>query len=108
MARKPRTASEGRRGPGDTTETPGGRARVFWTGRSQAVRLPKAFRVSTVEVSIRREGARLVLEPLDIERDEKGWPRSFWELAGSAPDFDLGDRGAAHERGNVLARQSRR
>jgi len=49
-----------------------------------------------------------VLEPLDIERDEKGWPRSFWELAGSAPDFDLGDRGAAHERGNVLARQSRR
>jgi hypothetical protein len=64
-----------------------------------------AFRVSTAEVSIRRVGSRLVLEPLDIERDDKGWPRAFWEMAGSAPDFDLGDRGAAHERGNVLARR---
>jgi len=25
------------------------RARVFWTGRSQVVRLPKAFRVATTE-----------------------------------------------------------
>jgi len=41
--------------------------------------------------------------PVQIERDEKGWPRAFWELAGSAPDFDLGDRTAAHERGDVLA-----
>ena len=48
---------------------------------------------SLVEVSIRREGSRLVPEPLDIERDEKGWPRAFSELAGSAPDFDLGDSG---------------
>jgi hypothetical protein len=40
--------------------------------------------------------------PVQIERDEKGWPRAFWELAGSAPDFDLGDRTAAHERGDVL------
>ena len=97
--------SDGRRGPGGTTDTPEGRGKVFWTGRSQAIRLPMAFRVSTAEVSIRREGPRLVLEPLDIERDEKGWPRAFWELAGSAPDFDIGDREAAHERGNVLARR---
>jgi hypothetical protein len=67
-----------------------------------------AFRISTAEVSIRREGACLVLEPLDIERDEKGWPRAFWKLGGSAPDFDLGDRGAAHERGNVLLGRRRR
>jgi len=93
-----------RRGGRDhTTEQPEGRAKVFWTGRSQAIRLPKAFRVSTAEVSICREGSRLVLEPLEIERDEKGWPRAFWELAGAAPEFDLGDRAAAHERGNVLA-----
>jgi hypothetical protein len=64
-----------------------------------------AFRVATAEVSIRKVGSRLVLEPLDIERDEKGWPRAFWELAGAAPEFDLGDREAAHERGNVLARR---
>ena len=108
MAQNRRAASEGRRGPGDTTETTQGRGKVFWTGRSQAVRLPRAFRVSTAEVSIRREGACLVLEPLDIERDEKGWPRAFWKLGGSAPDFDLGDRGAAHERGNVLLGRRRR
>ena len=51
-----------------------------------------AFRLSAAEVSIRREGSCLLLEPVEIERDEKGWPRAFWELAGSAPDFDLGDR----------------
>jgi hypothetical protein len=105
MAKSRRGVSEGRRGSGSTTETTEGRAKVFWTGRSQAVRLPRAFRVSAAEVSIRREGSRLVLEPLDIERDEKGWPRAFWELAGSAPDFELGDRAAGHERGDVLARR---
>jgi hypothetical protein len=38
-----------------------------------------------------------------IERDGKGWPRTLWELTGSAPGFDLGSRDAAHERGDVLA-----
>lgn len=40
------------------------RAKVFWTGRSQAVRLPKEFRFDTDEVSIRREGKAVVLEPV--------------------------------------------
>ena len=30
-------------------------ARLFWSGRSQAVRLPKEFRFDGVEVRIRRE-----------------------------------------------------
>ncbi len=42
-------------------------AKVFWSGRSQAVRLPKAFRFEGVEVRIRRHGAAVILEP--IERD---------------------------------------
>jgi hypothetical protein len=58
--------------------------------------------VSTNEVSTRRGGSSLVIEPIEIERDEKGWPRALWELAGSAPDFDLGDRTPAHERDDVL------
>ena len=78
------------------------RARVFWSGRSQAVRLPKAFRFSTKEVAIRQEGQSVVLEPVEIERDEKGWPEAWWSLAGSAPEFDVGDRQASHERGDVL------
>ena len=39
-------------------------ARVFWSGRSQAIRLPKEFRVDTEEVRIRRLGEMLILEPL--------------------------------------------
>ncbi len=84
-----------------TTE-PQGRAKVFWTGRSQAVRLPRAFRVATREVSVRRQGRVLVLEPVEYERDENGWPLAFWALAGSAPAFDVGDRRKPHERHDVL------
>lgn len=40
-------------------------AKVFWSGRSQAVRLPKPFRFDTDEVRIRREGDRVVLEPVE-------------------------------------------
>lgn len=39
-------------------------ARVFWSGRSQAVRLPKEFRFDTDEVRVRRHGAGIVLEPI--------------------------------------------
>lgn len=49
-------------------------AKVFFTGRSQAVRIPREFRFSDREVSIRREGEAVILEPL-----RKGsWPRGFW------------------------------
>ena len=78
------------------------RAKVFWTGRSQAVRLPKEFRFTTTEVVVHREGRRLILEPIEVERDRKGWPTAWWSLAGAAPEFDLGDRRAAHERADVL------
>jgi len=39
-------------------------AKVFWSGRSQAVRLPKAFRFETDEVRIRRHGRSVILEPV--------------------------------------------
>lgn len=38
-------------------------AKIFWTGRSQAVRLPKEFRFDTAEVRIRRHGNAVILEP---------------------------------------------
>jgi virulence-associated protein VagC len=78
------------------------RAKVFWTGRSQAVRLPKAFRVATREVAVSRDGTALVLEPIETSRDAKGWPTAFWALAGAAPAFDVGERRTPHERGDVL------
>lgn len=39
-------------------------AKVFWSGRSQAVRLPKEFRFEGKEVRIRREGDAVILEPI--------------------------------------------
>jgi antitoxin VapB len=40
------------------------RAKIFWSGRSQAVRLPKDFRFEGDEVRIRRHGNAVILEPL--------------------------------------------
>ncbi|WP_262032433.1 antitoxin [Microvirga sp. Mcv34] len=40
------------------------KARVFWSGRSQAVRLPKEYRFAGEEVRIRRHGNAVILEPV--------------------------------------------
>ena len=39
-------------------------AKLFWSGRSQAVRLPKDFRFRGEEVRIRRHGNAVILEPV--------------------------------------------
>jgi len=39
-------------------------AKLFWSGRSQAVRLPKDFRFEGEEVRIRRHGNAVILEPI--------------------------------------------
>lgn len=39
-------------------------AKIFWSGRSQAVRLPKEFRFDANEVRIRRQGNAVILEPI--------------------------------------------
>lgn len=51
------------------------RAKLFANGRSQAVRLPKKFRMPGKEVFIHRVGQALMLEPIVEERlDANGWP----------------------------------
>lgn len=42
-------------------------ARIFWSGRSQAVRLPKDYRFEGKEVRIRRHGAAIILEPIPAD-----------------------------------------
>jgi antitoxin VapB len=39
-------------------------AKIFWSGRSQAVLLPKQFRFDADEVRIRRHGNAVILEPV--------------------------------------------
>jgi antitoxin VapB len=43
---------------------------IFWSGRSQAVRLPKEFRFDTDEVRVRRHGNAVILEPI---ADDWAW-----------------------------------
>jgi len=61
-------------------------ARLFWNGRSQAVRLPKEFRFSGSEVRIRREGPAVILEPMPV----RNWPPDHWEeLARLRSELDM-------------------
>ena len=68
-------------------------AKVFMNGRSQAVRLPAAFRFSEAEVYIRRDEAT---GDVVLSRRPGGW-ETFFELVatlGVPADF-LADRGDA-------------
>lgn len=55
-------------------------AKIFWSGRSQAVRLPKDFRFQCDTVRIRRQGNAVILEPIV---DDWGW---LEELPGKLDD----------------------
>jgi antitoxin VapB len=57
-------------------------ARVFRTGRSQAVRLPKEFRFAEDELLINRVGDVVVLFPR-----RKGWEILAKSLASFTKDF---------------------
>ena len=55
MKRSGRGSSERGSAGRDSADTDAARAKLFWNGRSQAVRLPRAFRFEGDEVSVRRE-----------------------------------------------------
>ena len=50
-----------------------GTAKLFKHGRSQAVRLPKEFRLPGTEVRVRRIGRGVLLEPIDGPFDVDAW-----------------------------------
>jgi antitoxin VapB len=45
-------------------------AKLFWNGRSQAVRLPKEFRFEGDRVRVTRMGAGILLEPVPETKKE--------------------------------------
>ena len=64
-----------------------GTARVFRSGNSQAVRLPKQFRLKSKEVEIFRRGEEIVL------REKDGtMVRAFDLLAGLPDDLAVANR----------------
>ena len=62
-------------------------AKVFRSGNSQAVRLPKDFRFKGAEVEIFRRGNEVVLREKD-----KTLARAFELIAGLPDDFDIPGR----------------
>ena len=68
------------------------RAKVFQTGRSQAVRLPKEFRFNGDTVLVRREGTAVILEP-------DTWPEGYaLSFAGMGDDFERPSQGKTDRR----------
>ena len=57
-------------------------AKLFQNGSSQAVRLPKAFRLPGDEVKIYKQGNRVILEPM-----ETTWNELFESLNEFPDDF---------------------
>ncbi|GHT74041.1 hypothetical protein FACS1894124_3330 [Spirochaetia bacterium] len=63
-------------------------AKVFMNGRSQAIRLPKEFRVNTSEVYISREDDRIIIFPKSERFSSKREVEEFFESI-HCPDFEL-------------------
>jgi len=61
-------------------------ARIFQSGNSQAVRLPKEFRLKADRVEIMREGDSLILRPC-IEDDEPWVSLKAALVRGMSDDF---------------------
>ena len=59
-------------------------AKIFMTGRSQAVRLPKEYRFAGDEVFIKRVGDAVVLMPRQLS-----WDTLFASLEQFEPGFKL-------------------
>jgi len=57
-------------------------AKLFQNGRSQAVRLPKEFRLPGNEVKISKQGNKIILEPI-----ESSWEQWFEAMTQFSDDF---------------------
>lgn len=68
-------------------------AKVFMSGRSQALRLPARLRLTAKEVRIEQVGADLWLHPQTPAAQDMGlWLQGFYANAAPLPDNFLADR----------------
>jgi len=68
-------------------------AKVFMSGRSQAIRLPAKLRLQTKEVQIEQIGDALWLKPQNgAKQDMSKWLAAFYENTEPLPDDFLNDR----------------
>ena len=66
-------------------------AKLFWNGRSQAVRLPKEFRFQGDRVRVTRMGAGVLLEPVpDAKKESLNELFARMDAMGGDPIFPEG------------------
>ncbi|GMT47214.1 MAG: antitoxin [bacterium] len=63
------------------------KTKVFKSGNSQAVRIPKKYRIKSGEVLIKKEGKKLIIIP-----KENKWDELFYELESLRANDFLQDR----------------
>jgi antitoxin VapB len=61
-------------------ETPGRHVKLFMNGRNQAVRIPREFELAGEDAVMRKEGHRLIIEPVP--------PRSLLALLSTLEPID--------------------
>lgn len=72
-------------------------AKLFWSGHSQAIRLPKAFRFNADKVRIEKMGNKMVIEPI-VEN---------WDWLQQLGEADQSWENAIIEARNTLSAQER-
>ena len=60
--------------------------KIFQSGGSQAVRLPKAFRIDAEEVFITREGEKIIISPKPLSWD------SYFDKSSEVPEEFMAKR----------------
>ena len=71
-------------------------AKLFMSGRSQAIRLPAKLRLDAKEVRIEQVGNALWVQPApSLEQDMAEWLRAFYETTEPLPDHFLAERNDA-------------
>ena len=61
-------------------------AKLFMNGRSQAIRLPKEFRMEGGEVNIQKSGNTLIITAKPIQNSWDEWYESFNLMPGIMPE----------------------
>lgn len=64
-------------------------ARLFRNGRNQAIRIPREMELPGDEVLLRKEGGRLIIEPVESE-ELLDWLRTLEPIEAVFPDVDEG------------------
>ncbi|MDR2870372.1 MAG: type II toxin-antitoxin system VapB family antitoxin [Deferribacteraceae bacterium] len=74
-------------------------AKLFMNGRSQAIRLPKEFRIDGTEVSIQKFGNTLIIAPLSVEEE---WDEFYARLDQMSEEIEEIERPTEHQEREAL------